>query len=532
MTTKRVPFWLRAAVALTLPPLAGCATFHQVHALQSHAEARIAAAHLPKTPPVVRTVSTPYLLGSVVMVRPPVPAVLRQRIHLATSAPMTLAEIAGKITAITGVPVHVDIGNLESAPGFNGATLPPLPGQPGGALTFAGPSSAMPLHWNGSVAGLLDTVTARYRVYWKFRNGEVSIFRTETRTFSIPALDWVGNLHGSISSSSGGAVSTGGGAVGGAQGQSGSGDMSITNQSAVNVWKGMTHVVETVAGSGARVVVDPSLGNISVTATPPQLSRVARWVATVGRQMTRQVAVTIRVYNVKVNGEQNYGLSLAGAFNQVAKRYGISFSGMTPPAVASGETPMSFGAGILNATNPGNAQFNGSQVTVQALATLGNTTQAYSQSAVTLNGQPSPIQVARQITYLAESGTTLASNVGSTTQATPGMVTTGFTANILPRIEGDHILLGINMNLSDLLSITTIPAGTTSIEAPDVFTDAFFKSVDLKSGSTLVLNSYAERDGTTTNNGVGSPYMPLLGGGADATNARTMIVITITARIL
>jgi type IVB pilus formation R64 PilN family outer membrane protein len=424
--------------------------------------------------------------------------------------------------------------NIQSSNKASGMALPPLPGQNPGLLALASQNtfSGHAFHWSGgTIAQLLDTVTADHRVYWKWDDGSIHIFRTETQTFNIPALDWVGTLKGSISSTSGSSAAMS--STTGAPTSTGTGNMSIDNTSAVNVWKGLTKVVKTIAGSGANVIADSSLGTVSVTATPPQLERVARWVKTVSYQLTRQVAVTIHVYNVKMTAEQNYGLNLTGAFNQLAGRYGLSFSGAGVPGVqTSGVAPMSFGAGILKANNPGNSQYNGSSVTAQALATLGNTTQMYSQSAVTLNGQPSPVQVARNVTYLASSTSTQTVSVGNSNSLTPGSLTTGFTANILPRIEGNHILLGINMNLSDLIALNTITSNGSSIQAPNVYDDSFFKSVNLKSGETLVLNSYAQTQGQTTHNGVGSPYMPLLGGGADATHGKTMVVITITAQIL
>jgi type IVB pilus formation R64 PilN family outer membrane protein len=481
----------------------------------------------------VEVTSEPYLMGTVVKVHTSVPSILKQRIHIGHYKAMTLNAMAALITKSTGIPVHVDMENIQSDKHKSGMTLPPLPGQTGTLSSGEGSRDDEAFHWSGgNIAQLLSTVTAAHRVYWKWDDGAVRIFRTETQTFNIPALDWVGNLKGSISSSSGSSASSMSGTTG-TPTSTGTGNMNIDNASTVNVWKGLTKVVKTIAGANAQVIADPSLGTVSVTATPSQLERVARWIKTISRQLTQQVAVTIHVYNVRINAEQNYGLNLSGAFNQIANRYGMSFSGAgAPPIQTSGVAPLSFGASILQATNPANAQYNGSSVTAQALATLGNTTQMYSQSAVTLNGQPSPVQVARNITYLASSTSMQTLSVGSSTSLTPGSLTTGFTANILPRIEGNYILLGINMNLSDLIAMNTITSNGSSIQAPSVYTDSFFKSVDLKSGETLVLNSYAKTQGKTTNNGVGSPYLPILGGGADAAHDKTMVVITITARII
>jgi hypothetical protein len=47
-----------------------------------------------------------------------------------------------------------------------------------------------------------------------------------------------------------------------------------------------------------------------------------------------------------------------------------------------------------------------------------------------------------------------------------------------------------------------------------------------------MVTGYQENDGDTTHNGVGSPYIPLLGGGADADLKKNLIAIIITARTL
>lgn len=102
----------------------------------------------------------------------------------------------------------------------------------------------------------------------------------------------------------------------------------------------------------------------------------------------------------------------------------------------------------------------------------------------------------------------------------------------LPKIVDGRILLGMNMTISNLVGIQTISSGGSSIQVPTVDSSTFQQSVKLKPGQTLLLTGYSQSQGSTTHNGVGSPYFPLLGGGADASLSRQMIAIVITARIL
>lgn len=537
---------LQSALALAVVALSGCATFHQAHQMQESTEAKVAQYQQPVPPPVVATVDTPYLMGTAVDVRQSTPEILQRNITLVSANPLTIQQIAGKISEITGIPVHVE--DLAAAnEGKPGTFLPPLPSQSGGIGGTSGQSHAVeiPLDWQGSVSGLLNMITAKNGVWWHYRNGAVEIFRTETRSFSLPALDWATESSGSIvasagasgssSSSSGGLGGSSMGSTGGSGGSSGgnesTGTTSITNTSKVDVWKTLDKVAETVAGGG-QVVTDPATGTVTVTGTPPQVRRIHDWVQGLSRQLTRQVAITVHVYNVNLNNEQNYGLNLSGAFNAIANKYGVSLQGVAPPKTTGNVSPLSLGANILSTATGALGQWQGSSVAVQALSTLGHVTQVFSRSAVSLNGEPAPIQVAQQTGYLAESSSTATANVGTTNGLIPGTVTTGFTAMFLPKVVDGKILLGMNMTISNLVGIQTISSAGSSIQVPTVDSSTFQQSVKLKPGQALLLTGFSQNDDSTTHNGVGSPYFPLLGGGADASLSRQMIAIVITARIL
>ncbi|MEY2341444.1 secretin N-terminal domain-containing protein [Acidithiobacillus sp. IBUN Pt1247-S3] len=557
---------LKIAIAAAVVPLmAGCATFHQAHVQQARVEHAITRYQPPKPPPVVSTVDTPFLLGTAVDVRHAVPAILKQSITLDSANPLTIREIGARISQLTGVPVHIDNQTQQSS-GVGtppGASLPPLPSM-SGSLSVTGSSSGgsanyartgIPLHWNGSVAGLLNYVTAKDGLWWKYRDGAVHIYRTETETFSIPALSWITQSSGSIiaaagaSGSSSGALgggalgggALGGGALGGAaggvggsssQGNISTGTTDIINTSKVDVWKNLEKTAQTVAGGAAQVIADSSTGTVTVTGTPPEVEQVRAWVHGLDRQLERQVIISVHVYNVQVNNQQNYGLNLSGIFNSLGKQYGVSLQGVAPPVPTGNVSPMSLGANVLSSATGALSQTSGSQVAVQALATLGHVTQVFSRSAMSLNGEPAPIQVAQQTSYLAENSTTSTANVGSTSGLIPGTVTTGFTAMFLPRIDNGKVLLGMNMTISNLVALNTITSGSESIQVPTVDSSTFQQSVSLKPGQTLLLTGFSQTGGNTTRNGVGSPYMPLLGGGADASTTKNVIAIVITARIL
>lgn len=510
---------LAAVVASSIAAmgLQGCAAVHEVRATQSDAEAAIKMQVPPAPDQSVQTVNEPYLSGRVLHASPKVPDFLNKQVSLKSSTGMTVADVAQWVSDNTGIPATAD-GLDVSSTQSGGVTLPGVPSSP----------SSVTVDYTGTLNGLLNNVADKAGIWWHFDDGRIVFYKTETKTFQLPALAWSTNSDGSIVASSGASQD---------QGSSGGGSSTGTSntvmKSSVDFWKGIENTAKAV-GNGASIVADASTGSITVTGTPPQVEHVRQWVDGVSKQLSQQVAITIHVYSVKLNKEDNYGVNLTGAFQNVAQQYGFALTG-APAVTAVAGNPMSFGANILSSTSAAGSKSNewtGSGVAVQALSSLGNVSQILSQSVVTLNGQPAPIQVAKQTVYLAQSSTTSTASVGSTNALTPGNLTTGFTALFLPHIADGKIYLGMNMTISNLDSIKTVTSGTSSIQTPETSNSTFQQSVRLQPGQSLLLTGFSQKVGSSTNNGVGSPYMPALGGGVDASTQNQMIAIVITARII
>lgn len=535
--------------------LGGCATQSMQAAdhgvMQAKAQAEQAA--LPPTQPVVKVVDTPWLMGARVEPKHSRPAFLGRDVTLMTQDKMTLQQIASQIATITGINVQVDPSVYVplTGPTVGGPTIVGTPpGQPGmpmpGGTSNGGPtttaaSARMTVNYTGPLSGLLDQVDSGLGVYHRVReDGSILFFSTETKSFSIPALNWATSNKGQITSasstgSSGGGGGAPGGASGGAISTNGTGQITVSNETTVDVWKSLQTTAQSVAGAGAQVVADSSNGMLIVTGTPPQMARVTAWVRELSHSLQRQVAIDVKVYSINLNQEDNFGFNPTVVFNNLGQRYGFKVAGAPAPAVSSGTTPFSFGANVLtpSGTTPGQG-FYGSSAVLQALSTLGRTSLVISRSAVTLNGQAAPIQQALQTGYLASSSTTpsTASGVAPTTTLTPGSITTGFTAMVLPRVADGRIILGMNMTLSSLLRLNQVSSNGSMIQTPTVTLSTAEQSVALKPGQTLMLTGLQQAGNSTTDNGVGDPSFKALGGGRDTQHGSQMLVIMVTARLI
>ncbi|WP_245176278.1 MULTISPECIES: pilus assembly protein PilN [unclassified Cupriavidus] len=517
-------------------------------------EAHAAYADAPRSRPVFRVHEGAWLMGEKIRASKPQPDIYNK--HVVFKGTLgSLTEAANWIAQSVGVRATVDASAVASATSGSAPAQPAVGSRPTGPIPMggtprvdlaaplagapasgqgAGTAIAMPLtlRYEGNFKGFLDAVEAHFGVWSRYNDGTVSFFRTETRTFMLPSLADASSMNGSITtsdSSSGGMAGAGGngGTAGGSGGRSG---QSMSMSVEMKPWETLQATAKAVAGASAEVVVDKNLGALTVTGDPVQCDRIEQFVKSLAAMYGKQVAIDVQVYEVRVTREDNYGLNLSLAYQSSAGQTGVAFSSVSTPTISGSATPMNLGATIMS------GPFAGSKAVVQALSTLGNVSQVVSRSGVTQNGKVLALQTATLQDYVAQSQTTLAANVGSTSSIQTGTVTYGFTSNFLPKVVDGRILMNFDMTLSDLLPLQRFNSGgdanQTSVQLRTMPTNRFTQSITLKPGESLVLTGLRNQKASTTNNGVGEPWMAALGGGVGALKGDTVIAIMISARLL
>ncbi len=405
----------------------------------------------------------------------------------------------------------------------------------GGAIQAAISLPLMQVSYQGDVKGLLNFAANEEGLWWKMDDGAVEFYRTITKTFYIPAINRHSSGTNSIVAQSGpGSLSSSvsGSGGGGSSNAQTTGSSNVQDSYDVDVWKTISNTAKTVAGQSgggaAEIAIEPSLGSITVTGSPTQVKNVEQWAKGLSDKLSQQVMVTVSVYSVDLSNEDNYSWSPTLLYQKLSSVYGLSLTPAAAPAITSALSPM-----VLSGSATGsNSSLNGSKLAVSALSTLGHVSETMNQSVVTLNGQPAPMQIANEVTYLASSGSTATANVGTTSTLTPGVVTTGFTAMFLPQIVNGKVLLSMDMTNSVLNSISTASSAGSSIQTPNVSSTTFQQSVSLTPGQALMLAGVQQDSSAVNNSGVGSPYNVLLGGGVDGTRDKKLIAIVITAHVM
>lgn len=506
---------------------------------------------------VVQFSDDAWLMGERVPTSKPVPAIYDIPVNYNFPA-RSIDEFARWVAQVANVRVVVDPSAAEAKAttsfGTPAATavMPPLPlnlgaGQPpflaplpplstatgtGNAGAAAG---ARPRPYQGTLGGLIKREAARYGVWDKYQDGVITLFKTETRMFTLPALKDATELESTITTSSGndsGSGGSGSGSGGSSSSSGGSGDNGGNTQKSkltakIEPLKSLEATANAIA-MGGKVIADPDLGYLVVTGTPPQCDAVEAFVKSLDAMFGKIIALDVRLYSVELTRGENYGLDVALAYKSATGHTSAGITGAPSPAISGGGTGLSFGANVLS------GPFAGSKGAMKLLSSLGNVTSVLTLGGAGQNGKKTTIQNGEKQGYLPSTQSTLAANVGATTSAQASFFTTGFTGQFLPKLTNGAIAMDMTLTLTRLVSMDILPPGCTGSGCtftPHTKNYDLQSSMPLKPGESLLLVGMQQDGVSTTNNGVGSPFMFALGGGIDASQQHTLLAIVVTARV-
>ena len=304
--------------------------------------------------------------------------------------------------------------------------------------------------------------------------------------------------------------------------------MTLSSSAEVELWGNIEKAITSMISEGAKLTIDSANGTISLTATPTDIAKVAKFINEQNARLSRQVAISVKVLQVSVDDGDSYGLNLNAAFDDGKSSVSI----LSPNSVLSSDASNNLEMRVM----PGNWNINAS---ITALSTQGNTNMVTSGTITTLNNKPAPIQVVRKQNYISEITKTNSGGDGDYYDVSTETeeIETGFTLDVLPRIlEHGRLLLMFNLTLSDLISLERVPLSNNDdgqyIQNPIIESRGFTQEVALKSGESLVLTGYERVENSADKAGVGSATNSLLGGSVQATRKRSILVIILTPVVL
>lgn len=463
---------------------------------------------------------------------------------------IALSEIVARIMKTSGYEVKVDSDVFENQKGSakrssaprSVATAPipasPLPGDTS-APPFALPPESAPISmelesapsdtvlsdlvYTGSLSGLLDEVTARLGLSWRWTGSRVEIFRYETKMFHLAALTGETTTSSKLSIQS--TTSSGGsGSGGGSSGDSGNEGSSGTNMSVSNsmkVWSEIEDALKNMISDNGKMSVTPTAGTITVTDTPSKLRQIEAQVNEWSRIYSKQVTFHVEVYAIERQRGDDYALNWDAVWRTASSSFNLDINSNS----GAGAGP-SFTVGIKDGSTP----WGGSSVAGQALSKLTNATLVTSGTATTLNNQMVPMNISREIVYVQSSSTstTSGSDVASSS-LTPGVTTEGFSMTVLPKImDNNRVMMRYGIDLSTVESIETFRLSNSAIQMPRRSVRNFMQVVSVPSGRSLVLTGFQQASGSNNDQGPFSPAAWFAGGSKSSSASVKTIVIIVT----
>lgn len=559
----------RAILTLAfLATLSGCAylrtqeTFQKNDTTAETATKHISAARSER-PETVSIIQKPWVSHAPIAITrdEKLPPALGCRITFAPVQAVSIFEFAQTITSLCGTPVRVTKDAVDFLTGSNAAyseivssALPPLPPLPAGTGPGVGPAAATPLvngpapqmrgnaadlgqmglvsniKWQAKpVSGLLNVVTSRLGLSWRYTDGIISIYYLDTRVFRITAIPSKTTMTSTVASgnqlsqgaggsgtSLGGSRSSGGVEISGGSNQNT--EVSISTNIAADIEKTLKSMLTPLG----KLAMSFSTGSVAVTDTPEVLDRIGTYLKAENASLRRMVRINVDMMVVTLDASDRFGIDWNMVYKQLAGKYGAGL--MSNMAPASDSVVGSFG--ILDTAN---SEFSGTKLLFEALSKQGSVSVVTTPTINTLNLQPAPLQIAEQQYFVKNSSTTNTPNVGSTSSLELGTVTTGFNANVLPFvIDSDNLLLQFTASISPRAKIREVTNGLVTAEAPETSSRTFSQQVALRSGQTVVLSGYEQTSDTGGKSGVGDPGFMVPGGGFNRASKREVLVILIT----
>ena len=171
------------------------------------------------------------------------------------------------------------------------------------------------LRWDGSLSGLLDDVTARMGISWRWRNNQIQLFRLDTRTFQLAILNADTSMNakvvGGTTSSSGSSGTSGSSSLSGEQSTSQQTNVAVSSK----VYDDIKATVSAMLSSEGSSWLAPGSATLTVTDTPEVLNRIGEYIDRQNAILDRQVKLKVDVYRITFRDTKQIGIDWTAVYS-------------------------------------------------------------------------------------------------------------------------------------------------------------------------------------------------------------------------
>lgn len=410
------------------------------------------------------------------------------------------------------------------------------------------PAVVTSLNYTGTIKGALDLLASKTGYVYTVHCNSIYWKAFVTKTFDVAFMP--GSSDYLMGKASGGNGSTANTSSSGNNAQvanyvsSDSSDSEFSNlKGTISIWKDLQTTIPQLLSPDGKVTVSESTTSVTVRDRPTNVDLVEQYIRNLNTKLSRQVLVKVQILQVDLENSWDFGID----WNVITK----SFHNSNFAIQGNYGTPITLTTLTAQPTGVGFPQIGsikdpttttGYTILFKALSQQGKTSVVSEPRVVCLNNQVSVIRIVKsegyaasiQNTSLAGSGTTSGStnNIGTvTSQVTPGMLVTGLTLYILPKIMGNRVYLQVNADLSTNDGFKTFgPNGvdnpnSTQIQLPNMTSKTFNQRSMIKSGDSLILSGFRQLSNIANANQF-IKSQALGGKAASQRNTETIVLIT------
>ena len=219
------------------------------------------------------------------------PEFFKRNVRFSTGAPLPMSVLLAQVARGNGLTIRLASDVACDTAGDMGRDLRDGRSGPGGSVghgagalfqvncTESG-EPAVPLQYQGTLSGLLDTIAHRSGTHWRYRDGVVQFARYVTQTFQIKMMPGSSSYRASVGKASKmkadrGSTDGGGGGTPGGVDLSFNADANVTVASELDYWADLVKTVTDMLSPGGRVTPSVVTSSLVVTDTADVVERVA-----------------------------------------------------------------------------------------------------------------------------------------------------------------------------------------------------------------------------------------------------------------
>jgi len=460
------------------------------------------------------------------------PTFFSEEIVFSEQSPTLFTSMISQVSSSIGKKIKISTDAMDHLAGFSRDSENSEPegdviqGDPMDVGDFEGSSSAssslvgdmlLTVDFDGSVLSLLDDVTSRVGLYWRWDGSSIEIFRSESKTFIIDLIAAENEFEASVSSTSEGDSEDGGSS-------SLSSHKTTVKSSPDGSLQSIEDAVFAMLSKSGLMSLSKSTGLLTITDTPEVIKKVGKMVKNINSILSKQVAIKTEIYDISISSEDSNGVDWNILYNGSSK-IGL---GLATAGAGVGSAENLIRMGIVNS----GSKFFESESFLKAMSGIAEVSLVTSSYSYALNGQPVPIQVVEEIGYLKEISVETTDGATSTS-LTPGITTSGLSMVVTPRITSkNNVMVQVAMDLSTLDEIKEFGPEDTRIQLPQRSVKNFLQKSILKNGKTLMISGFERTEGRYKSEGPFGSESWKLAGSRDKSKKKVMTVILMTTHIM